>query len=178
MAVPTIDAAITVLTESRTKVAALPAACPKPVSSTAAVIVTPVLLSFTLIGGRLFRPTGRLLFCRCVVAVYCPLPFPSAGFCRKPCERNKKKPRIMQGRADCVSLIGPAFVDGASSISAELVRQRRRANNSCGYKRRSIESSHRVASFRYFLRPFDLNWNVNIGLAVLPIQQGFTLWTL
>ena len=78
----------------------------------------------------------------------------------------------MQGRADCVSLIGPAFVDGASSISAELVRQRRRANNSCGYKRRSIESSHRVASFRYFLRPFDLNWNVNIGLAVLPIQQG------
>ena len=83
----------------------------------------------------------------------------------------------MQGRADCVSLIGPAFVDGASSISAELVRQRRRANNSCGYKRRSIESSHRVASFRYFLRPFDLNWNVNIGLAVLPIQQGFTLWT-
>lgn len=83
----------------------------------------------------------------------------------------------MQGRADCVSLIGPAFVDGASSISAELVRQRRRANNSCGYKRRSIESSHRVASFRYFLRPFDLNWNVNIGLYVLPIQQGFTLWT-
>lgn len=26
------------------------------------------------------------------VAVYCPLPFPSAGFCRKPCERNKKSP--------------------------------------------------------------------------------------
>ena len=83
----------------------------------------------------------------------------------------------MQGRADCVSLIGPAFVDGASSISAELVRQRRRANNSCGYRRRNIESSHRVASFRYLLGPFDPNWNVNIGSVISLIQQGFTLWT-
>ena len=160
MAVPTIEAAITVLTESR----AIDFSLPDVVVS--AAVMRNALLTHSLVWAAssdrsptLWRVSSLLLvFAACTLW---------AG--------NKKAPHCA-GLQD--SRLPPCLRWRGSSLYAESVRQRRRDNNSCGQQCERIESSHRGEppfGFEVFFSDFHPNCDMTIGAVSRSIYQVFTM---